>query len=310
MAIQFAPLIYGAGLTAMRYGPQALRGFRAWLRSPASKQMALQTAKMAPATLAGDYAADKAGRLAKNQDLEDFADVVGIANAARKVNPYATGFEAFLHKLGLNWEQFENNLPGYIATTANALGFNSDGPDPSVQQIPSPRRTDMRLNEPLFRNPRVYGKDVLYTTPLNAIEQKGFQAWLKTLPDHQRSGLDYDLQGYYKSARDGTDPRATLVIGPSGAHFNDVRKTPFHPTFSNQSMFHNVDGWQGGDWIPLNPEKTQWGFNVGSTNRMPTGGFRRGGLIDYFANNEQGNIPLDTRQNIINPTPFIYIRGH
>lgn len=43
---------------------------------------------------------------------------------------------------------------------------------------------------------------------------------------------------------------------------------------------------------------------------MPIGGFRRGGLLGYFANNEKGNIPLDTRQSIIQPTPFIYIRGH
>lgn len=153
-------------------------------------------------------------------------------------------------------------------------------------------------------------RGVAYQTPLNAVERAGFEAWRSQLPRYQQGTSDYDLQGYYKTAREGTDPRATLAIGPYGAHFNDLFKLPYHPTFSDQSKYHNVDGWRGGNWTALNPEKTQWAFNVGYTNRMPIGGFRRGGLLGYFANNEKGNIPLDTRQSIIQPTPFIYIRGH
>ena len=147
-------------------------------------------------------------------------------------------------------------------------------------------------------------RGVAYQTPLNSIERAGFEAWRSQLPRYQQGTSDYDLQGYYKDARNGTDPRATLVLGPYGAHFNDYKKLPFHPTFSNQSMYHGVDGWKGGSWVPLNQKETQWAFNVGDTNRMPIGGFRRGGLLNYFHENEKGSIPLDTRTNIVKPTGY------
>lgn len=152
-------------------------------------------------------------------------------------------------------------------------------------------------------------RGVAYQTPLNAVERAGFEAWRSQLPRYQQGTSDYDLQGYYKTAREGSDPRATLVIGPYGAHFNDLFKLPYHPTFSDQSKYHNVDGWQGGTWTPLNKEKTQYAFTVGSTNGMPFTG--RGGLASYFARNEKGNNVVDPRTTIIEPVPFYYLdRGN
>lgn len=143
-------------------------------------------------------------------------------------------------------------------------------------------------------------RGVFYQTPLNATERAGFEAWRSQLPRYQQGTADYDLQGYYKDARNGTDPRAKLATGPYGAHLSDYRKLPFHSTMSDQSMYHGVDGWQGGSWIPLNKEETKWLFNVGATNRMPIGGFGRGGLIDYFHNNEKGNTFVDPRTHVLN----------
>lgn len=116
MPIPLMPLAYGAGALAMRYAPQLMRGFAGWVRSPASKGMALQTAKMAPVTIAGDYAADKVGRLAENSDFEDFADVFGIANAARKANPYQVATETVLAAADPNWKSKHQNFITYYLT--------------------------------------------------------------------------------------------------------------------------------------------------------------------------------------------------
>ena len=158
MPIPLMPLAYGAGALAMRYAPQALRGFQAWMRSPASKQMVLQTAKMAPVTIAGDYAADKVGKLAQNSDFEDFADIFGIANAVRKANPYQAVTEGVLAATDPNWEKQASKayklLSDMTASNVYASDYNPEAIDLSAQNIPSARRTDIRLNEPLFANPK------------------------------------------------------------------------------------------------------------------------------------------------------------
>lgn len=158
MPVPLMPLLYGAGLAAMRYAPQAMKGLQAWIRSPASKGMALHTAKMAPVTIAGDYAADKVAKLAENSDFEDFADIFGIANAARKANPYQLTAETVLTATDPNWEKHAskvyNLLSDIAATSAYASDYSPDPIDLAAQNIPSPRRTDIRLNEPLFANPK------------------------------------------------------------------------------------------------------------------------------------------------------------
>lgn len=158
MPLPLAPLVYGAGALAMRYGPQALRGLQAWIRSPASKQMALQTAKWTPVTIAGDYAADKVGKLTQNSDFEDFADIFGIANAIRKANPYQAVTEGVLAATDPDWEKQASKayrlLSDMTASNVYASDYNPEVIDLSAQNIPSAKRTDIRLNEPLFANPK------------------------------------------------------------------------------------------------------------------------------------------------------------
>lgn len=158
MPLPLAPLVYGAGALAMRYGPQALRGLQAWIRSPASKQMALQTAKWAPVTFGGDYLADKTGKVLQNSDFENFADIFGIANAARKLNPYQFGTEVVLTGVDPDWERIASKvgrkLSDWTSTIAGARDFTPEPIDLSAQNIPSPIRKDIRLNEPLFANPK------------------------------------------------------------------------------------------------------------------------------------------------------------
>lgn len=82
-----------------------------------------------------------------------------------------------------------------------------------------------------------------YNTPLTKIEQVNFQKWIRL--ESKRKGRDimmdkgaYDIQGSWK-AQSGED---------GDGHGLDTWKKPNHPTFSNESMYHGVDGYEGGSW--------------------------------------------------------------
>mgnify|MGYP006291813853 CR=1 FL=1 len=118
-----------------------------------------------------------------------------------------------------------------------------------------------------------------YNTPLTAKETKEYQAWLQTLPEFQRSTRDYDLQGAFKA---GLNPA-------ENGHFPDTFKKPNHPTFSNQSKYHGVEGYMGGNWIPL--KNGQWAFAPGvSKVRQPI--WDQASLQDYFARVEPNSLLL------------------
>ena len=85
-----------------------------------------------------------------------------------------------------------------------------------------------------------------YNTPLTPDEQVAFDAWVAS--ESQRQGRDilmdkgaYDIQGFWKSG----DYKSM----DEDNHGSDRWKKPNHPTFSNQSIYHGVDGMQGGTWM-------------------------------------------------------------
>jgi len=91
--------------------------------------------------------------------------------------------------------------------------------------------------EMMFRNK--------YNTELTPEEKNKFDQWV--VKESEAQGRDilmdlgaYDVQGFWKSGdykrRDGD------------GHGTDTWKKPNHPTFSNQSKYHGVDGWYGGNW--------------------------------------------------------------
>ena len=67
---------------------------------------------------------------------------------------------------------------------------------------------------------------------------------MNKVPWRESPTSDYDMRGFFKAWMQG-DPRATWQ-GP-GSHFPDVWKTPFHQTFSNESMYATPDAprWVG-----------------------------------------------------------------
>ena len=84
-----------------------------------------------------------------------------------------------------------------------------------------------------------------YNTPLTKEEKIEYDAWVAA--ESKRQGRDitwdlgtYDIQGFWKS---GDHMRMD-----KDNHGSDKWKKPNHPTFSNQSKYHNVDGYVGGTW--------------------------------------------------------------
>lgn len=88
-----------------------------------------------------------------------------------------------------------------------------------------------------------HAKGGSYRTVLTPIEEQQFQQWVKDkkIPfkdsDPNFDNNDYDMRGFYQALQQG-DPRATQSLAPDGTfHFPDVWKTPFHDTFSNESIY-------------------------------------------------------------------------
>jgi hypothetical protein len=91
-----------------------------------------------------------------------------------------------------------------------------------------------------------------YNTPLTPQEEALFQAWANKvgkLGDLQ----DYDLRGAWKA-----NSKAAL-----NGHLPDTFKKPNHPTFSNESIYHGVDGAMGGQWTQKNG---RWIFQASPYN--------------------------------------------
>lgn len=94
-----------------------------------------------------------------------------------------------------------------------------------------------------------------YNTPLSALERQQYLAWLgQKGMNPATASYDYDMQGAFKSGAARSD----------NGHFPDTFKKPNHPTFSDQSQYHGVDGFQGGTWGGGGGQP--WSFTPGATN--------------------------------------------
>jgi hypothetical protein len=83
-----------------------------------------------------------------------------------------------------------------------------------------------------------------YNTKLTAAQEQQYQQWVADQSKAQGRDLskdtyDYDLRGFWKSGGSFDD---------ESGHGGDTYKKPNHPTFSDQSQYHGVDGYQGGTW--------------------------------------------------------------
>jgi hypothetical protein len=95
-----------------------------------------------------------------------------------------------------------------------------------------------------------------YDTPLSAPEQAKYQQWAAKMGrDPVKESRNYDLQGAFKA---GVKPA-------KNGHLPDTFKKPNHPTFSEESKYHGVDGNVGGRWTK---QKTGpgWDYQASLTN--------------------------------------------
>jgi hypothetical protein len=89
-----------------------------------------------------------------------------------------------------------------------------------------------------------------YTTQLSPADETSFQKWTKDnqVPWQDEPRADYDMRGFYKGLVSG-DPRAKQDLSQFDGkmHFPDTWKTPYHKTFSNESIYAPPDAphWVG-----------------------------------------------------------------
>lgn len=114
-----------------------------------------------------------------------------------------------------------------------------------VDEYPLPMAQDGLISFLPQQDPEMTYRD-RFNTPLNKRQTKRFNEW--AAEESERQGRDimmdkgaYDVQGFWKS---GDYNR--MVKG----HGTDTWKKPNHPTFSNQSKYHGIDGFYGGNWTP------------------------------------------------------------
>lgn len=86
-----------------------------------------------------------------------------------------------------------------------------------------------------------------YQTNISPENEQQFRQWIihNNIPfDPTERTPDYDMRGYWTAMMNG-DVRA--LRDPVSGHFPDTWKTPYHRTFSNESVYANKDTahWEG-----------------------------------------------------------------
>ena len=101
-------------------------------------------------------------------------------------------------------------------------------------------------------------------THYNAYQEGGkitFEQWKQQMQqlypdiemDNNRAGYDYNA--YFNNNYNAAIAQLTNL-----QHFPDTYKLPNHPTFSNESIYHNYPtGNIGGKWVYSKPWETRWG---------------------------------------------------
>lgn len=111
-----------------------------------------------------------------------------------------------------------------------------------------------------------------------------FEEYYKTVPKFKNDTISYDLRAAYENL-----PYEEMKqFAESEAHLPDTYKKPNHPTFSNESIYHNKKT-QGGKWL-YNPKTGADVYKPSITNIKALGGFEN--YIRWFRENEPG-IELD-----------------
>jgi hypothetical protein len=79
-----------------------------------------------------------------------------------------------------------------------------------------------------------------YQTPLEPPEEGAFRTWVQKNgvpfnPDDQVT--DYDMRGYWRSLQRGADAGTAVNPNDGQLHYPDTYKTPYHQSFSAESIY-------------------------------------------------------------------------
>lgn len=126
---------------------------------------------------------------------------------------------------------------------------------PPIEQTMGALLNDQPLvNTPGFKN----GKDSEYYSYMDKLAQRMSKEWNMS-EDEALTQMLNDNTYNYKAFYDNNKKMAIKSLSdPSGTHFNDVGKTMYHPTFSNESIYsgkvsdYNPLGLIGGQWVGYN----------------------------------------------------------
>lgn len=103
-----------------------------------------------------------------------------------------------------------------------------------------------------------------YQTQLPMDKEADFQRWrvenstfdpdtmsVRTVPYDPSPQADYDMRGYYQAQQAGTVPAPSPNVNDGRMHFTDQFKTPYHESFSRDSMFAlpNAPQWNSQDQL-------------------------------------------------------------
>jgi len=108
-----------------------------------------------------------------------------------------------------------------------------------------------------------------FDTMLSQENERRFQVWMRLQSQMRNRDMtkdlkDYDLRGYWLNG--GFNDKGK-------GHMPDTYKKPNHPTFSDESMYHDNDKYVGGHW------NEDGSFTAGKTNLENYG---EEGLKKYF----------------------------
>ena len=115
------------------------------------------------------------------------------------------------------------------------------------------RQKDAKAQQVIFQRNLQYANPIWQTklTQLPADQEKAFLNWVqqnKVPFDPNAKNPDYDMRGFYQALIQG-DPRAATAVNQydQAMHFPDIWKTPYHETFSAESVFagENAPKWEG-----------------------------------------------------------------
>jgi hypothetical protein len=89
-----------------------------------------------------------------------------------------------------------------------------------------------------------------FHTPLSLPEEMKFRLWVmqNKVPFDDSPKADYDMRGFWKDIASQGSAQGTQMKS-DGMHFPDTYKTPYHKSFSAESMYAPSDAptWQGND---------------------------------------------------------------